>query len=452
MKIALHLLVFCIIFKKILLILAAEQTPSSNSSQWLLIPPSKKEHMTRKVPLVFIFLMGKECPNAFPDYIKHSLFQAVRIQRHVMDVILMSNFKDCPSLLDSIKSIPFLFTVDSEKIASNSTRAFDEKSKDLFTAAHNQFLWRSSALRLFLLLDFMQVYHYDVALHIEADNLLYHPLDNDAIAVLRQHYPLAVTPLFANKSQMTASVLWVSQINQLIDLIHYLSLIAQRREPVWQHYIRFLRRFFCCKKGGIEADPNTGLGIKPYGLNEMSMLAHYQSLHRDVLKGLPLLPSYPVYPKVKPFADLSTYTAGGADVGVAVGTALWDSGSYGQNLGGTWLKRGRDQGFVDSAHVIGQAMLLAQCEVQILCHNVNSPSTPREMTSEELVEVQKLPLMTSEVVVGQCYSSPFVRCQASELKERATWIPLWNLHIHSKQTEKYISKPCKCSTNQTSSK
>lgn len=415
------------------------------AARYLPIPKSSDDQRSSKVPLVYIYLMGKEC-EVFPDYIKHSLLQAVRTQKNVMDVILISNFKECPSIFDSIKDIPFLLTVDSDVIASNATKTFDEMSEGLFSGIHFPFLWKSSALRLFLLLDFMQLYHHDEALHIEADNLLYHPLNHEALTVLRQHYPLALTVLTANRSMMTASVLWVAQIKHLIELINYLTLLAQRQNPDWQHYINFLRRYACCKKGGIEPDPNTGLGIKPYALNEMSMLANYQSLHEDVLKGLPLLPAYPAYPKMRYFTDLSSYAPGGQYVGVAVGAALWDSGSYGQYLGGTKNKGGENHGFVDSSHVIGQAFIAAQCEVQMLCHRGNNPSQPREMTLEERSRLQNVTLLTSELMLGECYSAPFVRCQASELKERASWIPLWNLHIHSKQTEKYVSKPCPCSS------
>ena len=40
---------------------------------------------------------------------------------------------------------------------------------------------------------------------------------------------------------------------------------------------------------------------------------------------------------------------------------------------------------------------------------------------------------------GGCYTAPFVRCNESD-----PWTPLWNLHVHSKQTEKFRSVRCQC--------
>lgn len=38
-----------------------------------------------------------------------------------------------------------------------------------------------------------------------------------------------------------------------------------------------------------------------------------------------------------------------------------------------------------------------------------------------------------------CYTAPFVKCG-----ESAIWTPLWNLHVHSKNTQDYKSVPCDC--------
>lgn len=42
--------------------------------------------------------------------------------------------------------------------------------------------------------------------------------------------------------------------------------------------------------------------------------------------------------------------------------------------------------------------------------------------------------------VSACYTAPYVRCTNS------TWVPLWNLHVHSKKTHEFKSKKCECFT------
>ena len=39
----------------------------------------------------------------------------------------------------------------------------------------------------------------------------------------------------------------------------------------------------------------------------------------------------------------------------------------------------------------------------------------------------------------QCYTAPFIRC-GDDLK----YTPLWNLHVHSKHTDKFRSHICLC--------
>jgi hypothetical protein len=44
----------------------------------------------------------------------------------------------------------------------------------------------------------------------------------------------------------------------------------------------------------------------------------------------------------------------------------------------------------------------------------------------------------------ECYTMPFARCEG--FNNRTSYVPLWNLHVHSKNTEAYKSKPCACNT------
>jgi hypothetical protein len=46
-------------------------------------------------------------------------------------------------------------------------------------------------------------------------------------------------------------------------------------------------------------------------------------------------------------------------------------------------------------------------------------------------------------IAPECVMAPAVQCGTNE----STWTPLFNLHVHSKQTKLYMSSPCKCSTS-----
>jgi hypothetical protein len=59
-------------------------------------------------------------------------------------------------------------------------------------------------------------------MHVEADNLLYGKLTS-ILDILRSGYPsLAATPLNANKSFITASVLWIASFNAIYKFNNYL--------------------------------------------------------------------------------------------------------------------------------------------------------------------------------------------------------------------------------------
>ena len=105
-------------------------------------------------------------------------------------------------------------------------------------------------------------------MHVEADNLLYGKL-TDILDILRSGYPtLAATPLNANKSFITASVLWIASFKAIYKFNNYLLgmglnidnvfvLLQQRTKFLiflimqgWKKYLKWLRQYACCKRGG----------------------------------------------------------------------------------------------------------------------------------------------------------------------------------------------------------
>lgn len=120
-------------------------------------------------------------------------------------------------------------------------------------------------------------------------------------------------------------------------------------------------------------------------------------------------------------------------VGPATGHGIWDSNSWGRHIGGTHSRKGKDIGFTDASHISGQAIRMSNCKISMECGNQTSSSS-RGATNESAIS-------TVEVVSAAhgCHTAPFVRCGGD-----SHWTPLWNLHVHSKHTEKFRSLPYIC--------
>jgi hypothetical protein len=418
--------------------LVYNETPADFAPTWLTTPKYDIP------PVVYIYTMPNQC-QTLPAYLLVTFMQAVRSQPDA-DVIFASNFHACQKTLNSIKNIHGLKLIDTAEVLSSKTASFSNSSFELFKHGNNDnSLWRASTLRFFEMEDIMERFGYAELIHMEADNLLYQNLSS-IVEVLRTSYPMAVTPLLANKSMFTASIFWVSSLNFLKEFTDFLMGISLNREDLWKKYMAFLRRWFCCKKGGPDPDSN-GVGVKPFSINEMTMLAFYHQIRSDTMKLLPVLPVSASYPMRRPFCDLKQFMPGGREVGPITPPGVWDSGSWGQHLGGTWIKRGRDAGFIDSSHVIGQALMLAACEVKMLCTDGTRRSLARELNVSAAVELEPPESVKfTDSFYRTAHTAPFVRCgdEASSMT-MSSWTPLWNLHVHSKHTARFLSRPCSIS-------
>lgn len=377
-----------------------------------------------RLAVVYVYtVVPARCSRGLPEYISVSLQQA-RHSQPDCHVMLISNFAQCEELSKSVDQIHGLVKVDSTKIISNRTEVYLNASKEIFMSDE---LWLTAALRFYILEDLMVSYNITELVHVEADNTLYLRLTS-ILPILREGYKgLATTPLSANKSMITASVLWISNLNSLVKFNDYMMALTNTSGTDWIRFTTWLRRYACCRKGGINPDSN-GNGIKPFAINEMSMLAYYHIIEPNELQNFPVVPPHE-YRQVRPFCNQTAFSPNGGEVGPSTGQGVWDPNSWGQYVGGTAKKRGKDKGFIDMGHIIGQAIRTNGCGVSMLCDNRTTDSAWKKIVSLD-------PDSSSS---GKCYTAPFVRCHVNE-----SWTPLWNLHVHSKHTINYKSEECIC--------
>jgi hypothetical protein len=173
------------------------------------------------------------------------------------------------------------------------------------------------------------------------------------------------------------------------------------------------------------------------------MLAYYRHIERDELHNLPIVPAWRYFQN-RHIVNVSEYGPGGREVGVATFSGVWDPNSWGQFLGGTHSKGGRDKGFSDNNHVAGQSMRTSQCRPAFICGNSSMHSImPGARGGIPLNETYLN--ARNQTRIKKCYTAPFVHCPWDYTStEYGPWTPLWNLHVHSKRTQQFVSQPCPC--------
>jgi hypothetical protein len=391
-----------------------------------------------KLTIVFIYYMSEDvCKDGMPQYIATSLDQAVRTQSHA-NVYFVANYIDCS--VSWKKFLPTVKFVDTSLIMSSRSEIFKSFCLERFQRERGE-LWMTSALRFFLLEDFMRYFSIAEVLHLEADNMLYLDMTLLLPALQKYYTNIAVTPLSRDGLFATASVLWVPSFEPLRRLNNVFRQIVKTNysKPElnlvrWKNYTDWLRGFphACCKLQGIEPDED-GMGIKPFAINEMSMLAYYRFLWPERLLYLPVLPTFNFTVNVVTGWNSTAFVAGGSEVGEATGVGIWDSGSWGQYLGGTAKKSGRNRRFTDPSHIIGYALRQHEvCIPQFMC------ASKRELLNFNVAGI--LRGANSSDNDDACVTAPFVKCDAN-----SSWTPIINLHVHSKHTDDFKSSSCDCS-------
>lgn len=279
------------------------------------------------VPIVFFYIISiSTCSSGLPIYLKDTISQAVLTQSST--VYLISCFRRCH--MNGGRNIgkgydKGVVLIDYEEIMSNATKKFLELSVNILGSDG---LWASSALRFFSLNDLMAKMKWERMLHIEGDNLLYHDLAVDSIpAMITGYQHLAATQL--SGSFVTASVFWVGNKNALNTFTSWLLLLSNETSVEFTEYLHWLRPKACClsqAKGGLYPDAD-GNGIRPFAVNEMTMLSYYHEANfkEKLLLLFPLLPGRDEGLIMKK-NNLIAFAVGGDAVGPYSGDGVWDSG------------------------------------------------------------------------------------------------------------------------------
>jgi len=428
-----------------------------------------------KLPIVYVYTVSKVfCEYGMPTYIKYSLQQSLLTQ-HDAEVILVANYAECPLLKTHVDLLEGVVQIDTKNMQSNRLRLFHNRSTEIFQddgAGNN--LWVTSALRFFLLENMMISKGMAEVMHIEADNMLYGSF-TEIIDVFRKGYlKLAATPLNTNKTFMTASVLWIADLDAIRHFNDFLLALALntmtgiklqqewmdklteikiadkfsdfkgKPKAMWNLYLHWIRPYSCCKRGGVQQDAD-GKGIKRFAINEMSLMGFYHKIIPDRFQLLPVVPEYP-YMTNRHVMNISEFGPRGRESGPNTYNGIWDPNSWGQFLGGTSSKGGRDKGFTDSSHVPGLAIRMGNCRPHMIC---GKPEIHR------LPKARIVPSNGTSPAL-ECYTAPHVRCgnideeapngSNFQKKKGDEWTHLYNLHVHSKHTENYMSQPCECGT------
>jgi hypothetical protein len=233
-----------------------------------------------RFPIVFVYtVVESHCIYGFPGYIKTSLEQAIFSQPDCQ-VILLSNIKTCPQILQSVEDVLGLDIIDVTMFTSQRTETFTVLTKELFPDTISP-VWVTSAVRFFMLEDFMINYGYRELLHVEADNMLYGRFTT-LLPSIRKTYQMGVTPQNYQLTFVTASILWIGNLTALVEFNNFLLELGYNFNGMRDKYISYLKPS-SWRKGGAFQDEK-GIGIKLYAINEMSMLAFYHQLNPQVLK------------------------------------------------------------------------------------------------------------------------------------------------------------------------
>lgn len=405
-----------------------------------------------KFPLIFYFhLDNHACKKGLPHYLHYTINQAVYTQSESFDIYFISTFNKCvkfgKNIHQDLHLSDVVIKVDADNILSNKTKNFLMKSHKLFSSHSN--LWKSSALRFFAIEDFMMKYNYSQAIQIESDNMLYFPLANHILPNLQNRYPrLAATAL--SRNLVTASFFWIGHITALQDFTLYINDLVWNTTyvsspssssslasstNVLMDYVRYLYQSGETKIGsGVFCNlQKKDMCIKPFAVSEMSMLAFYHLRNTSQLQFLPLIPrNIPDATKYKKFLfseyidDVASIKALGGGTGE---NAVFDSGSYGQYLGGTYKFHGHDLHTIDGSHIVGEAIKKAGCIPVFMCNN-GTIGVSSNNDSDSRPHFQ----------LGQCRMNPFVKCRGQNV-----YTPLVNIHVHSKHSSKFVDVECNCS-------
>jgi hypothetical protein len=380
------------------------------------------------VPIIFVYtFVPKVCTkgNEFPSYIRYALSQAVESQSHT-EIIFGANFADCKALSINDSYVEGVTLYDTSAFYKTFRLSkFSEIANSIFQTDGKGELWMTSALRFFVLEDIMLSMGYQSCFHVEADNMLYGDLYYLLSTLKSKYIGFASTPL-TDHTYITASVMWISNISYISNFNDMLLTFGDNESISWNNYLSWLRPQACCKLGGFLQD-SAGMGIRPYAINEMSILSFYRFTYPQLFHLFPVVPQYS-YILNQFTCNISDYEPNGTKVISTSSNGIFDPNSWGQFLGGTSSKRGRNKGFTDGSHISGQAIRMSNCRPLFLCTNTSLIDVFHKIDNN---------------VDKRCYMIPYVEC--NDTNSVVTKTPIYNLHVHAKDTRSFRSLPCECS-------
>lgn len=392
--------------------------------------------LTFSVPLIFIYVIKdvkNDCSKKNLSYLAYSLQQAKAASKMQSSadsstvnntIYFGTNIMECSNIIDIFPSLNMTKSNDGivyyniNEYKSEKRLKFENlyDNTNMMSKVRSQ-LWLYSTLRFLLLEDFMNIYGHNSFIHVEGDVMLYGNLNNHRIIsqLVSKYAGLAATPL--TKQFTTASVLWCSDKKYMEHFNNYLLALTAGQvhekkknrggnQVLWDKYKYWL---ITNTEGNIDGV------LKPYAINEMSILSYYQTIYPRYIRSFQIIPS------------LIKYNSSRSSV-VAVGNAIFDSGSYGQFIGGTESRHGNNKNFTDSSHLIGQFIIQSHSIPTIAC-------VPIDLYYR--VDSTASTVTPTAAIQQKCFTAPVV------VYNKKSYL-LWNLHIHSKLNHLYSSVPCEC--------
>lgn len=259
--------------------------------------------------IVFVHTTIPGSCGPLPDHLKASLLQAQLASKNgtTARVVILGNFKQCRWALDELKNggdadLKRIITAESMSMKSVMTQEWEKLVRNLVPkGTANEDLLLTSLYRYFMLDDYMTFNNITGnVLHLDADTMLYSdPATFESS--LRTGYPrLGLTPSI-HRRFLSASSLYVGSRAALRKMNAFFAGVASNKtSPGAPHgaptglsqYANWLRSFACCKplsQGGLLSH-NGVEGVRPWAVNDMTLLAFYRSRNHGEVRLFPLLP------------------------------------------------------------------------------------------------------------------------------------------------------------------
>ena len=467
-------------------------------------------------PLLQVVFVHTTIPGScgpLPDHLKTSLLQAQRASKNGTSakVVILGNFKQCRWALDELKNggdadLKRVATAESMSIKSTSTQEWEKLVRNLVPkGVANEDLLLTSFYRYFMLEDYMTYNNITGhVLHLDADTLLYADPASFS-AALQAGYPrLGLAPSI-HRRFLSASALYVGSLAALRKMNGFFTSVASNKtsgavgggggsgtgsvtangaagtaSTALMQYANWLRGFACCKpigQGGLLGTPggSGGDGVRPWAVNDMTLLAYYRTKNHKDVRLFPLLPgnlasavggsaansSAHAAESVETGANgtmagsgggaagdhlhhssgqaVHLYAEGGAEAGPALGGLVDSSGGWGAHLPSSSLAgAGAPESSSSASPVVPAPATVASGAESA------TSSSPRATDRHAVVEQAVLRYgckVRMRCAKPACLTEPVVSCGTGPET------PLLTLHLHPKHRDKakeFSTTPCAC--------